>query len=122
MILLFNPEIPDLNSRLTVTIESLKYQSILKRLIFYFKHKNILKFRVLYALCGNDIQMAAQTFNTLLSKLEHLQAVATLCALENVEPIVRQIFEPISMNVTKSGSIIGIGVPSNNLIIDNCIS
>lgn len=108
MILLFNPEIPDLNSRLTVTIESLKYQSILKR--------------VLYALCGNDIQMAAQTFNTLLSKLEHLQAVATLCALENVEPIVRQIFEPISMNVTKSGSIIGIGVPSNNLIIDNCIS
>lgn len=41
MILLFNPEIPDLNNKLTITMENLKYQSILKRFkLFIFLNKS----------------------------------------------------------------------------------
>lgn len=91
-----------------------------KTLFFYFNYEFC--FRVLYALCSNDIQLAAQTFNTLLSKLDHLKAAATLCALESVEPIVRQMFEPMSVTTT-SGNIVGIGgVATSSLMTDNSIS
>ncbi|KAI1724158.1 zinc finger, c4 type (two domains) domain-containing protein [Ditylenchus destructor] len=80
MILLFDAQVPELHNQISVTVERMKYESIAKR--------------VLYTLCSQDIQRAASAFTDLISRLDQLKSIATLCQTENFEPIVQQMFEP----------------------------
>jgi len=91
IVLLFDPEVIDLNNRLTVTVEQMRYQAILKR--------------VLFTICSSQGQVPAgeahlramAAYSELLSRLEHLRSLALLGTstdANSFEPIVQQAFEP----------------------------
>uniref|UniRef100_A0A915DW31 NR LBD domain-containing protein n=1 Tax=Ditylenchus dipsaci TaxID=166011 RepID=A0A915DW31_9BILA len=102
MILLFDPQIPDLHNQLSVTVENMKYVLLLKH--------------VLFTLCSQDINRSAQVFNELIARLDQLKTIGTLCQTENFEPIVQQMFEPQMVMATPSTTAIDtiISMANNN--------
>uniref|UniRef100_A0A914ED95 Nuclear hormone receptor HR96 n=1 Tax=Acrobeloides nanus TaxID=290746 RepID=A0A914ED95_9BILA len=85
MIVLFNPNVPDLQDPLPVAVQNRKYRAILKRL--------------LYTLCHQDAAKTCREFKNLIDKLSYLRplnqkAMGMILEVDAsaMEPLVREMF------------------------------